>query len=136
MKNIRAVIVENDEDEQMFIREGFESSGVPVEIIAMFDNGDQLIAWLQSQQEQLPDIVISDLNMPGRNGYDILQEMRDNKAWSHIPVIITSTSSTKAIMEKCLALGALDYLVKPDTFTGYADYAKRFYEKIQPKLDA
>jgi len=59
--------------------------------------------------------------------------MRVNPAYTHIPVIITSTSSTKVIIDKCLALGAADYIVKPDTFIEYVPYVKKLHKLIEEK---
>ena len=133
MRKYDLVIVENDEDEQLFMKEGFESAGELFRIIAQLKNGDHLFEWLEEHADDLPDIILSDLNMPGRNGYDIITGIREKQAWSHIPVIITSTSSTKTIIEKCLALGAADYIVKPETFIAYVPYVKELYRNIQEK---
>lgn len=57
--------------------------------------------------------------MHGKNGYDILTEIRARPELQHIPVIITSTSQLSSVAEKCLALGAAAYMVKPDTFISY-----------------
>jgi PleD family two-component response regulator len=52
---------------------------------------------------------------------------------SHIPVIITSTSSAKIIIEKCFEKGAADYVVKPDTFIEYTPFVKKLYKLIEQK---
>jgi CheY-like chemotaxis protein len=132
MKKYRIVIVENDEDEQFFMKEGFDQAGT-FEILSMVSNGDALFQWLESHPQQLPDLILSDLNMPGKNGYDIITEVRDTPAYAHIPVIITSTSSTKAFIDKCLAFGAADYLVKPETFIEYVPFVERLYKLISEK---
>lgn len=132
MKKYSIIIVENDEDEQEFMKEGFDTVGL-FNIVAQATNGNQLLAWLDEHPDQLPDIILSDLNMPGKNGYDIITEIKDTPQWAHIPVIITSTSSTKTIIDKCLALGAADYVVKPETFIEYAPYIQRLYHRIEEK---
>lgn len=129
MKKYRIIIVENDEDEQFFMKEGFDAASL-FTIIAQVKNGDHLLEWLETHPDELPDIILSDLNMPGKNGYDIITEIRNTPAYAHIPVIITSTSSTPVIMQKCLAMGAADYLVKPDTFVEYEPYVKNLHKKI------
>src|SRR5690242_6427131 len=132
MKKYRIIIVENDEDERMFMKEGFDAAGM-FEVIAQMQNGDSLFEWLNKSGNNLPDVILSDLNMPGKNGYDIINEIRNNPAWSHIPVIITSTSSTKTIIDKCLSQGASDYIVKPETFVEYVPYVKNLYQRIADK---
>jgi CheY-like chemotaxis protein len=132
MKKYKIIIVENDEDEQFFMKESFDASGL-FDIVAQVENGDDLFEWLQKNADSLPDIILSDLNMPGKNGYDVISEVGSTAAYAHIPVIITSTSSTKTIMDKCLALGAANYQVKPDTFIEYEPYIQKMYQTIQDK---
>jgi len=132
MKKYRIAIVENDEDEQVFMNEGFQLSDL-FEVMGMFDNGNKLMDWLDKLKTGLPDVVLSDLNMPGKNGYDIISEMKSNPRYNHIPVIITSTSSTKVFIEKCLNYGAADYLVKPETFVEYGNFVKKLHDTIVDK---
>lgn len=132
MKKYKLLIVENDEDEQLFMKEGFDAVGL-FNIIAQLKNGDVLLEWLEQNKQNLPDVILSDLNMPGKNGYDIITDIKSNPEYAHIPVIITSTSSTKMTIDKCLTLGAADYLVKPDTFVVYEPFAKQLYQLIDNK---
>ena len=132
MKKYSIIIVENDEDEQFFMKEGFDDSGL-FDIIAQVTNGDHLLEWLKEHPSNKPDLILSDLNMPGKNGYDILDEINSNPKWEGIPVIITSTSSTKSIMDKCLAKGAAEYIVKPETFIEYKPFVQQLFEVVKEK---
>jgi CheY-like chemotaxis protein len=131
MRKYRILIVENDEDEQFFMREGFSSSSF--EIVAQLNSGDELIEWLERRPQQLPEVILSDLNMPGKNGFDIIDYVTSHPAYAHIPVIITSTSSTPATIDKCMSKGASYYITKPDTFVEYPKYAKSLYDRIEEK---
>lgn len=132
MRKFSIVVVDNDEDEQFFIKEGFDKAGL-FDVLAQLENGDALQRWLQENSSTLPDIILSDLNMPGKNGYDILTELKADPAYLHIPIIITSTSSTPTIIERCLAMGASDYLVKPDTFLDYVPFIQNLHHIILTK---
>jgi CheY-like chemotaxis protein len=132
MKTYNIIVVENDEDEQLFMKEGFDSAGL-FRIITMVKSGDELFEWLEANSAELPDLILSDLNMPGKNGYDIIDEMQENPLYASIPVVITSTSSTPTIISKCLARGAADYVVKPETFIEYVPYVERLYQRIIEK---
>ena len=132
MKKYNIILVENDEDEQEFMKEGFDAVGL-FNVIAQVRNGDHLLDWLAEHRESRPDIILSDLNMPGKNGYDIILDIKSSRDWSNLPVIITSTSSTKTIIDKCLALGAADYIVKPETFIEYVPYVMNLYQCIVEK---
>ncbi|GAA4746875.1 response regulator [Flavisolibacter ginsenosidimutans] len=130
MKTYRIIIVENDEDEQFFMKEGFDAAG-GFQIVAQLKSGDDLFEWLNEHKDNLPDVILSDLNMPGKNGYDIIEEQKKTGWWSKVPVIITSTSSTKSIMDRCLAQGAAAYIVKPDTFVEYVPYVRNLYKQME-----
>ena len=132
MKKYRIIIVENDEDEQLFMKEGFDAAGL-FDIVAQVKNGNTLLEWLNENKNALPDVILSDLNMPGKNGYDVINEVKANPLYAHIPVLITSTSSTKTIIEKCMAQGAADYIVKPETFVEYVPYVESLYKRIEEK---
>jgi len=132
MKKYKIIIVENDEDEQQFMKEGFDSAAL-FDIVGQVRNGDTLFEWLNTNKNNLPDVILSDLNMPGKNGYDVINDVKSNPLYSHIPVVITSTSSTKTIIEKCLSSGAADYIVKPETFIEYVPYVQNLYKRIEEK---
>ena len=115
MNKLKLIIVENDSDEQVFMKEGFDETGL-YDIIALLRNGDELFEFLETNKQPLPDLILSDLNMPGKNGYDILEMIKQDEVLSQIPVVITSTSFHKSSIEKCLLLGATEYMIKPETF--------------------
>lgn len=132
MNKQKIVIVENDVDEQFFMREAFENSGL-FDIMAIVKNGDTLLEWLTGNNNNLPDVILSDLNMPGKNGYDILEDMKADPRYANLPVVITSTSSTKNTVDKVLSLGAAGYMAKPDTFIEYEPFAKRLHDIVGEK---
>ncbi len=132
MKKLRVLIVDNDEDEQLFMREGFNSTGL-FDIVGQPENGDELFTWLKANKDNLPDLILSDLNMHGKNGYDILAEIKDHSNFGHIPVVITTTSALPNVQEKCNELGAAGFVLKPETFVNYKTYAEDLYRQLFEK---
>ena len=131
MNKYRIVIVENDEDELLFMNEAFEASD-SFEILANAKNGNVLFEWLEQQPlSMFPEVILSDLNMPGKNGYDILSEIQSDPRYAHIKVIITSTSSIKSVIDKCISLGAADFIPKPETFIDYESFVVQLHQRIQ-----
>jgi|AntAceMinimDraft_12_1070368.scaffolds.fasta_scaffold01652_4 DNA-binding response OmpR family regulator len=61
---------------------------------------------------QLPDIIILDILLPGRNGFEILKELKETTETKNIPVIILSNFGQKEEVQKGIELGAEKYLVK------------------------
>ncbi len=76
-----------------------------------FENGLEALAYLQAGN--MPVIIISDLNTPELNGYDLLVQLKDSSFFSAIPVLILSGEESSETRIKCLEAGADDYLLKP-----------------------
>lgn len=77
-------------------------------------------------QENEPDLIILDLNMPGITGVDLLKLIRSNKRLDGTPVVIFSTSAEEKDIKSVYALGANSYLQKPDSSVGMARLVERF----------
>jgi putative two-component system response regulator len=68
---------------------------------------------LKALEKKIPDLILLDIEMPERNGYDVIKLLKANSEMAHIPVIfLTAKSSAKDEIEG-LSLGALDYISKP-----------------------
>jgi CheY-like chemotaxis protein len=66
-------------------------------------------------KKELPDIVLLDLVMPNKNGFEILEEVKTDERYKKIPVIILSNLGQKSDLERGKKLGVVDYLVKSNT---------------------
>jgi CheY-like chemotaxis protein len=131
MRKLKILIIDNDEDEQYFIKKGFLSTEL-YEIIAVFSNGADFINRIYQLQDK-PDVVLSDLNMPGKNGLEILQEIKSDPLLLHLPVIITSNVTTPELIARCAHLGAFALKSKPDDFLNYEQFATDLYHEINAK---
>jgi CheY-like chemotaxis protein len=129
MEKIKIIIVENDEDEQLFMKDGFEETG-RFEVIAFAESGEELLEMLYKEENILPDMILSDLNMPGKNGYDILKELRADGRFIDLPIVITSTSSIRSVIDTCMKLGATKFIQKPETFVEYARFAHNLADTL------
>lgn len=79
--------------------------------VKAFDNGMDALSFLQ--KGDLPDIIISDLNTPELNGYELLVQLKTSNFFNAIPVIILSGEEGSETRIKCLEAGADDYILKP-----------------------
>ena len=68
---------------------------------------------LAKAQEQLPDLILLDISMPGMNGFDVLRNLQENPKTLDIPVIFVTGIPDSYNEEKGLTLGAVDYITKP-----------------------
>lgn len=128
-KKIKVLLVEDNEDERLFMKNGFVQSGL-YEVIGEAENGNDLLEFLSTSNSFLPDVILSDLNMPGRNGYEVILDIKTNRTFAHIPVIILTTAPFKPYEKRCKELGACAYYTKPDTFLEYKEFAENIYEDV------
>lgn len=70
-------------------------------------------------QADAPFIILLDLNLPGKSGYDVLAEIKSNQAWCTIPTIVFSSSQAKTDIAKSYQLHANAYITKPSDFNEY-----------------
>lgn len=70
-------------------------------------------AALKQVEQHLPDLVLLDVMMPLKSGYEVCQRMRERAAWRHIKVIMLSAKGRDAEVSKGLSLGADLYVTKP-----------------------
>jgi c-di-GMP phosphodiesterase len=64
-------------------------------------------------QVDLPDLVLLDINMPGKDGISLLKEMKDHLVYQDIPVIMITGETNEQTLAHCFKLGAIDYITKP-----------------------
>ena len=67
---------------------------------------------LKSVFKELPDIILLDIFLPKKDGFDVLKELKDNESTKKIPVILLTNLSQKSEIEQGLSMGAEDYLIK------------------------
>jgi len=131
-KKVKVLIVEDNEDERLFMKEGFTQSGL-FEVIAEAQDGNEMLELFKEPSFSHPQLVISDLNMPGRNGFEVIMDIKTNSSLSHIPVVILTTAPLIPYAERCRKIGACAYYTKPDTFLEYAVFAASVYDDVIKK---
>jgi DNA-binding response OmpR family regulator len=76
-----------------------------------FEDPIKAIAWLQ--ESNLPDLIISDINMPNMNGVEFLDYIKKNELYKSIPFVILSSEDSTSQKISLLEKGADDYISKP-----------------------
>lgn len=108
------LIVDDDMDDREIIKDAFVSGNIEMEFIFL-ENGDRLMQHLKSHADDAC-LILLDLNMPGKDGRESLKEIKTNKNYHHIPVVIFTTSASQRDRLMAYELGANCFITKPDTF--------------------
>ena len=109
------MLADDDEDDRLFFREAFEEVKINYEF-STFNDGEQLMDYLNEASNPLPDIIFLDLNMPRKSGIECLREIRNDDRLKKISVAIYSTSSSEQDIEDTFVSGANVYIKKPNDF--------------------
>ncbi|OXA80983.1 CheY chemotaxis protein or a CheY-like REC (receiver) domain [Flavobacterium aquidurense] len=111
MTDLTIFYTDDDEDDLSIFTDAVESLSKKIQL-KTYSGGDKLLMAIHNPPPT-PHVVFLDLNMPGKNGFDVLNELRNSEKKSDIPVIIFSTSNEPGIIEKCRSLGANLFITKP-----------------------
>ncbi|PXY42851.1 response regulator [Flavobacterium cheongpyeongense] len=110
------LLADDDEDDCIFFKEALDELSLPVNLVTVND-GVELMRFLDvNVLDNLPDILFLDLNMPRKNGYECLTEIKAVKELSGLPVVIFSTSLDSEIVNLMYEKGAVFYIRKPGDF--------------------
>ena len=121
MKPIKLLLVDDDEDDRELISAVVNECSDPVEIKELAD-GSYVLDYLDSCKEhQLPHLIILDLNMPRKNGFEVIEEVKAHVKYYTIPLFVLTTSSTGKEKNTALQLGATDFLTKPLRFEEWVE---------------
>ena len=108
-------IVDDDPDDRQIILDAFLENNADIDY-AFISNAEELLENLNNPETGFPDLILLDLNMPGILGLQALKEIRANKLYSQIPVIVLTTSTLVKDRKSSYELGASCFLTKPDSF--------------------
>lgn len=100
------LVVEDEEFLVRALKDNLESEGYTV-AIAM--DGEAVFDELAKRK---PDLILLDLLLPKKNGFDVLKEVKERLEWKSIPVVILSNLGEDSEIKRALELGANDYFVK------------------------
>jgi len=118
MSTRQILMADDDADDRFLVQAAFEDNSIPNPVI-FFEDGEELITHLsQNGLEENPLLILLDLNMPKRDGREVLKLLRGNKVWNAIPIIIFSTSNAPDDINAAYQLGANCYIIKPSSYEG------------------
>ena len=108
------VFADDDADDRLLLQEAFEENDLKC-TLDFVEDGVELIDYL-TKNKTTPSLILLDINMPRKDGKQVLQEIKTSDKWRHIPVVMFTTSKSPEDIRKCYDLGANSFIVKPSSF--------------------
>ena len=131
------LLVDDSTNDALLMRTVFERAGF-LQPLRFARDGEEAIAYLRGDgayrdraQFPLPTIVLLDLNMPRKNGFEVLEWIREQAALKRLRVYILSASSRTEDIQRAYDVGANSYLVKPGNLDGLLHMAKTLFAWLQ-----
>jgi CheY-like chemotaxis protein len=128
---IEVLLVEDDPGDVLMTREALREHPVNNRLTVLSD-GDQALAYLRRQDPfedaVRPDLVLLDLNLPRRDGREVLAEIKTDQALHHIPVVVLTTSAADEDVLHSYRLHANAYVTKPADFDRFVAVVRKIEE--------
>ena len=118
-KVLKIMLIEDDMIEVMKLNRTISKLGLKHKIIEA-NNGEEALILL-SEKDNLPDIILLDLNMPKINGIEFLNILKNDDSLKYIPTVILTTSNNHKDLLECYKIGVSGYVLKPLKYETYVD---------------
>ena len=116
------LIAEDNPDEALLLRRAIEKAGIRAPI-KMVRDGEEVLLYLQGlgafanrRENPLPTLIILDLKMPRKSGFEVLEWLNHHPQYDVVPTVVMSTSGLDKDVRKAYGLGANTFFVKPTDF--------------------
>jgi CheY-like chemotaxis protein len=126
---VEILLVEDNEDDAVIIQEVFSDMRLAT-LINVVRDGEEALAYLQRTGKykvvRMPDIVLLDINMPKKNGFEVLEEIKKDPRLQSLPVIMLTTSHREEDIVRSYAKGACSYIHKLVDLDQFKHLIKQF----------
>ncbi len=116
MKTIHILLVEDNEGDILLTTEALENSKI-INIVSVVKDGKEAIDFLNQKEPfidvTLPNLILLDINLPKKNGHEVLQYIKESKEFRHIPIIMLTTSSSEKDIIKAYNHYVNCFITKP-----------------------
>lgn len=116
---MNVLIVEDNASEHVILKEAFKTACARCQLHIVND-GFEALEFLNREgrfrDAPDPQLMILDLNLPRKNGRELLVEMKTNPKWEHLPILVLSNSESPKDICQCYSLNVNAYINKPASF--------------------
>ncbi len=127
LKPVEILLVEDSPTDVLLAQEALEHSKI-VNVLHVVKDGVEAMAFLRKEgkykDEPRPDLILLDLNLPKKDGREVLAEIKTEETLKRIPVVVLTTSKSEADVMKAYGLHANCYIVKPVNFEQFAEVVR------------
>ena len=138
---IEILVVDDNDDDVLIIQEAFTQEKL-VNVLQVVRDGEEALAYLRRQGKYhdagQPGLVLLDINMPKKDGLEVLKEIKQDASLRHIPVVMLTTSSRDEDVIRSYSGGACSYITKPVMVEKLREVLKQFelYWALVSKIPA
>jgi CheY-like chemotaxis protein len=116
MKNITILLVEDNEGDVLLTTEALQNCKI-ANTLKVVNDGEEALNFIYKKKnfvnEKTPDLILLDVNLPKKNGHEVLQILKADVSYKHIPVIMLTTSSSISDIKKAYSHYVNCYITKP-----------------------
>jgi CheY-like chemotaxis protein len=124
MKNQEIILlVEDDIVDQMTVKRALKDINV-TNPLRITNNGEEALEYLSNEKNELPGIILLDLNMPKMNGIEFLRIVKTDNRIKRIPVVVLTTSKEEPDRVNTFDLGIVGYMIKPVDYLQFVEVIK------------
>jgi two-component system response regulator len=129
MQQMDILLVEDNEDHVFLVKKAVSeiTNGLKY-VLRIVKDGEEVLKYLRKEgkyaNEPRPDLILLDLKMPKKDGFEVLRELKSNPKYKAIPVVVLTSSSDEEDIMKSYGLGSNGYAVKPIKFEEFTKKTK------------
>lgn len=128
---VEVLLAEDNPGDAKLTKKAFDQGNI-LNNLHIVEDGAEAMKFLRQEDEYegkaKPDLVLLDLNMPKKDGWEVLEEINDDPELTRIPIIVLTSSEAEEDIVKSYELQANAYLTKPVEFQGFLDIVHGFEE--------
>lgn len=128
---IKILLVEDNPGDVRLTLEALKDASLPSEVDVVTD-GEEALSYLRQEGDhagiELPDLILLDLNLPRKDGREVLEEIKDDPSLKKIPVVVLTTSEAESDIVKVYELHANCYITKPVDLDRFMNVIKTIEE--------
>jgi chemotaxis family two-component system response regulator Rcp1 len=128
-RTVRILLVEDNDGDALLLEKALRARDLPY-VLLRYEDGEQAIRAISGDGALVPDLILLDLNLPRREGFDVLRMVRMTPRLVGVPVGVLTSSNATADRSRTALIGAERYIHKPPTLEEFIEQVGRAVEEL------